>query len=540
MASKGGISSSNSLQLIIRKAALYVSILIGIYTAAFTSGIIKSSSPNENQFIGYTFAVIWILSGIIQYFSYRATPKNMLIRLSWYQFLAALYFIVITGISGFAFTSCWMIIAAVSYNYYGVRGYMISLAIFWIATVSHNMLFAQSVSDLASDIHVALSITITMSIILLFFRVQERDDDELKKSRRDEKLQRESLVTLVNNLTDAIISTDSEGKVTLYNAAAGNLLDTNVSLTHSSIDDILRLENESHEVISLKSLLLTSTKLTVNDQLRAVIGDETIRVELTYSPIRNSDGKSTDASYIVIMRDITKSKSLEEERDEFISVVSHELRTPIAITEGAIDNAIVIFDKDTTKKAIVKKTLSLAHEQVIFLARMVNDLSTLSRAERGVADDAEIIDVKQLAHTLHDEYSPQATQKGLKLNLHTAGQLGTVNVSRLYLQELLQNFITNAIKYTKEGAIDISIEEKKGMIHFSVKDTGIGISRTDLKRIFNKFYRSEDYRTRETGGTGLGLYVAEKLARKLECTINVKSRLNHGSEFSFTIPKFTK
>ena len=108
--------------------------------------------------------------------------------------------------------------------------------------------------------------------------------------------------------------------------------------------------------------------------------------------------------------------------------------------------------------------------------------------------------------------------------------------SRLYLEELLQNFITNAIKYTTQGSVTIIARSSAGKVMFSVKDTGIGISRSDQNKVFNKFYRSEDYRIRETGGTGLGLYVSTKLARKLHTTIELKSRLNHGSTFSFTLP----
>jgi len=540
MGNRGGISSSNSLQVIIRRVALYVSVLIALYTAAFTYGIIASPSPNSNLIVGYVFAFIWLMSGIVQYFSYSDTPRNIFLRLTWYQLLAALYFIFLTGIASFPFIACWMIIAVASYSYYKLSGYIISLVIFWLATIAHSVIFASSLDELIVNLNTTLAITVTMTVIIFFFRVQERDDFAFEASRKESQLQRESLLTLVNNLTDAVISTDSSGNVQLYNAAAVNLLDTNATLTNSSVDDILTLENDSHDRVSFKDMLLATKRLTTNDELRAKIGDELVRLELAYSPIRGSEEEEDATSYIIIMRDITKAKSLEEERDEFISVVSHELRTPIAITEGAIDNARVIFEKNDAKKEVVSKTLTLAHEQVIFLARMVNDLSTLSRAERGVADDTEIIDVRELAHMLHDEYEPQAKQKGLMLNLHTAGKLGTVNVSRLYLQELLQNFITNAIKYTKEGTIDITIKESKGRITFSVKDSGIGISRTDLTRIFEKFYRSEDYRTRETGGTGLGLYVAQKLAKKLGCEIDVKSRLNHGSTFSFSIPSANK
>ena len=146
-----------------------------------------------------------------------------------------------------------------------------------------------------------------------------------------------------------------------------------------------------------------------------------------------------------------------------------------------------------------------SHKQVLFLARMVNDLSTLSRAERGVSDEKEVIDLTELAKKTIDEYSPQAEEKGLAFNLDIGSQPGSVEASRLYLEELLQNFITNAIRYTQKGQVTLSIKkDKSGNVVFKVKDSGIGISKADLSKIFDKFYRAEDYRTRETNSTGLG------------------------------------
>jgi two-component system chemotaxis sensor kinase CheA len=177
-----------------------------------------------------------------------------------------------------------------------------------------------------------------------------------------------------------------------------------------------------------------------------------------------------------------------------------------------------------------------AHDQVVFLSGMVNDLSTLSRAERGVADESEDIDVMELAHMLHNKYVDEARAKKLHLNLDTSPKLGTVHTSRLYLEELLQNIITNAIKYTKAGEVNIIIKQSGAEISFAVKDTGIGISRSDQTKVFNKFFRSEDYRTRESSGTGLGLYIVAKLAHKIGTKINLTSRLNFGSTFGFTLP----
>jgi signal transduction histidine kinase len=168
---------------------------------------------------------------------------------------------------------------------------------------------------------------------------------------------------------------------------------------------------------------------------------------------------------------------------------------------------------------------------------MVNDLSALSRAERGVGDDAEEIDVTDLAHKMIEKYTTDANANKLHLDLDLAPKIGKVKASRLYLEELLQNFITNAIKYTKKGSVKIIFSKKNGIINFAIKDTGIGISKTDQAKVFEKFYRSEDYRTRETGGTGLGLYVAAKLSHKLGTRIQLVSRLNVGSTFSFDLPE---
>ena len=111
----------------------------------------------------------------------------------------------------------------------------------------------------------------------------------------------------------------------------------------------------------------------------------------------------------------------------------------------------------------------------------------------------------------------------------------TVYLSKLYLKEILQNLVTNAIKYTHHGSITLIGHRQRGQVYVAVKDTGIGIGKSDQKHIFEKFYRSEDYRTRESNGTGLGLYISQKLAVKLGLTLGFESRLNHGSTFSLRI-----
>jgi len=222
----------------------------------------------------------------------------------------------------------------------------------------------------------------------------------------------------------------------------------------------------------------------------------------------------------------------------FVADASHELRTPIAIAEGNISNAQFIVDKSGDIKQ-VKEALAQAHDQIMFLSGMVNDLSTLSRADRGKLDiDIESIDVNALLLDLASNYAPQAKERHLKLHASAPKNLPKLQSSKLYVREILQNFITNALKYTEKGSVTVraEISDRGKGICFMVSDTGIGISKPDQEKLFDKFFRSEDYRTRKTNGTGLGLYVTLKLARLLHAEIDVQSELNKGSTFSIFIP----
>lgn len=378
--------------------------------------------------------------------------------------------------------------------------------------------------------------SITVILHQLLARIDSKAADEGKRRSISEH---QRMLTLINNITDAILSTDERGIINTYNSATLNLIDTNNDIDGEHISQVLNLETTNKKPIDVFKELTKSSTIRQRDDIIMPIDDKDyVRLEVTFAPVQGGD-KMTPDGYVLILRDITKMKSLEEERDEFISVVSHELRTPITIAEGSLSNAKLLIEHNMMKK--IPEAIDESHKQILFLARMVNDLSTLSRAERGIADETEIINITELAAQINSEYSPQAEEKGLAFNLDIGGRLGSVKASRLYLEELIQNFITNSIRYTPKGSVTLSIKKNKtGEIVFKVIDTGIGISKADIGKIFDKFYRAEDYRTRETKGTGLGLYVSAKLAKKLGCKIEVESRLNHGSTFGFKLKEFKK
>lgn len=533
---------SDNSSAIVRAGAIGYAAFFIAYGVLASTGALAIELAESLQFAVYIIGALWLAYAWWQYAHETANPISLTVRLVLYHGLSAWYILAISGIDS-SLTYMWALLIVASCMYFGLRGVIYSVSGLILVLVYGIVSEPLSGVALVELYFAGLATAFIGGVTALTIQQTLRDQRELDSSHSQAQLQRDRTTTLINNLTDAVISTDQNGKILLYNAAVMNLLDTNTGLDRKNIDDILQLRDSDANAVSLSDEFVDATSAVTRDDLTTLISEEPTRLEVSYSPIRSSfekDPSHEAAGYIVILRDVTTAKSLEEERDEFISVVSHELRTPIAIAEGTVSNAQVMLERKDISHDKVVDAVATAHEQIVFLASMVNDLSTLSRAERGAADEAEDIDVNELVETLYHEHESEAATKGLRFDLHLPAKIGQVHASRLYLKELLQNFITNAIKYTESGSIKLDVKRSRdGQVTFAVCDSGIGISRADQKRIFEKFYRAEDYRTRETSGTGLGLYVSQKLARKLGTHIDMKSRLNHGSTFSITLPLLT-
>jgi len=442
------------------------------------------------------------------------------------------------------FTVAWAILILLATIHYRWKGFWLSGAGLAIIAVLYIVLFPHQITDedggvvgysFLSALVVALTVFTSYMFVTVIMSAQKKNL-ELLNARRSEQYQINRLNTLLNSINDAVVTLNRYGRITSQNAAAQVFFDTNQSLIGREIDRLLALRDSSDQPVYTRQLIDATRSSLVRDDLSSKHGKEVRHLSLQLSRIRGTFDDSEEYGVVMIIRDITKQKSLEEEKDEFISVTSHELRTPVAIAEGSLSNLLLLDDRNAERSKL-RAAAEDAHKQIIYLANMINDLSTLSRAERGVGDVIEEIDVNALMHDLFNRYTPEAETKKLLLNLDSETSLPKIETSRLYLEEILQNFITNAIKYTKEGSVTIGAKmEGDTHIRFFVKDTGIGMSQYDQEHIFQKFYRSEDYRTRETSGTGLGLYVVAKLAQKLNTKIDVQSRLDHGSTFSFALP----
>ncbi len=360
---------------------------------------------------------------------------------------------------------------------------------------------------------------------------------ELTATEIASNLDRKRLTSLINSMADGVLAIDSNYNIVIYNGGALNILNINTTITGQRIDSVLRLMDKHSQPVNLLETIRTAkTAYSTRDLAISYNDGSIVKLYLSIAPVHLGFGGDGAQGYVLLLRDITREKSLEEERDEFISVASHELRTPVAIAEGNISNAKLAVKRGGNPK-LIEQSLDQAYDQIIFLSSLINDLSTLSRAEGGkLKAEVSEINATELVTELSNNYKGGAEQKGLQLLTQIDPGLEILKSSPLYVKEILENFVTNSIKYTQTGHVTLGAKPAEHGIDFWVEDTGIGISKTDQEKVFNKFFRSEDYRTRQNKGTGLGLYVSLKLAHLINAQLYMKSELNKGTRFSLHVP----
>ncbi len=435
----------------------------------------------------------------------------------------------------------WILLLYLGEYYYQAKGMLASLAVLLVVLVAGSAyqlhgFSSTSILMILPYFMVLTAITLVLTRIVLGGR---RERLSLNEKIVKTEYEHERLVALINSMSEAVIATDEAGKITIYNAAALDLLDTNSELTGKLISECLRLTDGTKKSVDIMQvakqtryiLRRTDLMLPVNDTDQMALDINISRVSMTAAIVKQE-------GYTFLMRDITAQKSLDEERDLFISEVSHELRTPITIAEANISMANLQATKPDRDEDALVGSIDKAHKQVLFLADMVNDLSTLSRASRDDKSmDVDTFSIREIILELARTYAPQADKKGLYLKANVEFKLPEVTSSKLYLKEILQNFVTNAIKYTKEGGITVrAYAHNEQTLAITIHDTGIGISKSEITKVFEKFWRSEDPYTRQTSGTGLGLYITSKLAGRIGAEITVESTVGEGTTFGILLP----
>lgn len=225
-------------------------------------------------------------------------------------------------------------------------------------------------------------------------------------------------------------------------------------------------------------------------------------------------------------------KTLDRMKEEFISNVSHELRTPLTVAKGSID---LVLDSELNEKQ--KEILSMGKTSLIRLNRLISDLIEIAKMEEHPVLRLENVALDSMIRQCIYEIKPIAEQDNINIKVQLQENLPALRADREKLQQVFFNLLSNAIKFNKRnGKIIVEASQNDGVMEVSIADTGIGIPREHLDKIFDRFYQVDGSTTRKYVGTGLGLAIVKKAVEMHGGKIWVESELGNGSKFTFTLP----
>lgn len=327
-------------------------------------------------------------------------------------------------------------------------------------------------------------------------------------------------------IADGIICVDADSCIGLFNRAAESMLGANA-------ENLLGKTVESTDLhAELKRLVaecLESRQAAVSEILLAGLPERIIGVRA--SPFPETD---QDPGVLLLLHDLSEIRRHERLQKEFISNISHELRTPITAVRVTAETLLAGAKND---EEVVDRFLNTILAESDRLAALITDLMEIGRRESGVSKiEPSEVDVALAIEQACVTILPLAELNNVEVNFDLPNDLiGFVDETQ-FLQ-LVRNLVDNAVKYTHPGGrVDVSAAGRAGEIIITVTDTGIGIPKGEVDRIFDRFYRVDKARSRRIGGTGLGLTIVKDIVEAHEGKISVETRLGKGSTFRVTLP----
>ncbi|MBU3191281.1 PAS domain S-box protein [Clostridium bowmanii] len=241
--------------------------------------------------------------------------------------------------------------------------------------------------------------------------------------------------------------------------------------------------------------------------------------------------RSEHIGTVAVVQDITEVKKLEQMRTQFVANVSHELKTPLTSIKGFAETLKYVDDYVTKEKF-----LNIINEEADRLTRLITDILTLSHIEQQKEFKEEQIDVNEIVRDVYNLMKNTADVKGIQLSIEQQDIKPCLGDADKFKQMLI-NLVGNAINYSETGdSVCIGTQDCADKFILWVVDTGVGIAKKQIPRIFERFYRVDKARSRSNGGTGLGLAIVKHIVLQLNGKISVESELGKGSKFTIEIP----
>jgi PAS domain S-box-containing protein len=344
-------------------------------------------------------------------------------------------------------------------------------------------------------------------------------------------------------VADGVLVLDNWRNIVLLNPKAAEILNVDPDVVENQPINKILVQPEASEKSELTQLFHDNLLKYLKEieagqattEFRIEAGKMTLVVTLT--PLKMPSDESL--SVVAVVRDISKEAEIERMKNEFISTVSHELRTPMTSVKGYADllvsGNVQIGELNETQRRFVTIIQSNANR----LTDLVNEILELSRIETGrVKLHFEALNLIELIREVAVSFDGQMVQKTMNLTLDLPTQLPEAQTDKARMTQILVNLIGNAWQYSPEhGRITVTAQLLgDNRVQIDVADNGIGIPEEEIDKIFERFYRSQRREVEMVDGTGLGLAITKSFVELLGGEISVKSELNVGTTFSFTVP----
>lgn len=394
-------------------------------------------------------------------------------------------------------------------------------------------------------------LTLFVFVIFLVFHIL-RDKEDVSKAERISKLQEEVqskndqltqlakansermnyITSVFSTMNDGVLVMDSFKQCVLINPAMEQLIGVDNSVF---FPDVPQKENLLFAEVKDLCVQCLQSKKNITKILQP---SSEVFYEIQVLGIKSKYRTIDDLGVVAMIRDISVQHQIDTMRKEFVANVSHEFRTPITIISGFIETLQLWDGLESDDRT---KALNIIEIETERLKRLVSELLTLSKIESNMATaPASYFNAIDVVKQLLTVVLPLANKKRIAIMQNIKAEAAMLYGNEDFFYQAVINLIDNAIKYTPEGGtVAIRASVKRGYLLIRVTDNGIGISKEDQKRIFERFYRVERSRGSKTGGSGIGLAIVKHITVLFEGKIEVESTLGQGSVFTLTVPLCT-
>lgn len=345
---------------------------------------------------------------------------------------------------------------------------------------------------------------------------------DLRKSLMEANSQKRQTDTILKHMTDGVIAFDMKGNVTYINPAAKQMLelrdtDDNFAKVFSKYEDV-----NMEKIIYLENWTSSEMKIENNQG----------SMNLFFVPFKDEINRPTGV--MVVIQDITEHVKLDDMRKEFVADVSHELKTPLTSIKGFSET---LLEGDCDKET-EKHFLTIINDNADRMEKLVQDLLTLSRYDSKKNKNSIVeFDLGELAKKCTEKFEIEVKKRNQSLECFVTADVPPVQADKDGIERVIINIISNSVKYTPNGGkINVYVGYVHNDAYVKIKDTGIGIPKDDLDKVFERFYRVDKARSRKLGGTGLGLSIAKEIIEQNNGNISVSSKVGQGTEVVIRIP----